>query len=68
LPEGELILPGRLRFQQCSASLCEPPQTITFELPLTLQPFVISDRDRELREQRSSPGRGTSPADNQLLR
>ena len=68
LPEGELILPGRLRFQQCSENLCEPPQTIAFELHLTLQPFVISDRDRELRERRSSPGRGTSSADDQLLR
>jgi hypothetical protein len=52
LPEGELILPGRLRFQQCSEHLCEPPQTIAFELPLILQPFVISDRDRALSEQR----------------
>jgi hypothetical protein len=50
LPEGELILPGCLRFQQCSESLCEPPQTIAFELPLTLQPFVISDRDRNLKQ------------------
>jgi hypothetical protein len=54
LPEGQLILPGRLRFQQCSENLCEPPQTIEFELLLTLQPFVISDRDRELIKQRSS--------------
>lgn len=53
LLEGELILPGRLRLQQCSESLCEPPQTIAFELPLTLQPFLVSDRDRELRGQRS---------------
>lgn len=54
LTEGELILPGRLRFQQCSESLCEPPQTIEFELPLTLQPFVVSDRDRKLLEPRNS--------------
>jgi hypothetical protein len=54
LPEGELILPGRLRFQQCSENLCEPPQTIAFELPLILQPFLVSDRDRELLEQRNS--------------
>jgi hypothetical protein len=53
-PEGELILPGRLRFQQCSENLCEPPQTIAFELSLTLQPFLVSDRDPELRGQ-SSP-------------
>jgi hypothetical protein len=54
LPEGELILPGRLRFQQCSENLCEPPQTVEFKLPLTLQSFLISDRDRELIKQRSS--------------
>jgi hypothetical protein len=54
LPEGELILPGRLRFQQCRENLCEPPQTIAFELPLILEPFLVSDRERELRGQRSS--------------
>jgi hypothetical protein len=54
LPEGELILPGRLRFQQCSETVCEPPQTIAFELPLTLGPFLISERDRKLLEKKSS--------------
>lgn len=54
LPEGKLILPGRLRFQQCSENLCEPPQTVPFDLPLTLQPFLVSGRERELRGQCSS--------------
>jgi len=56
LPEGELTLPGRLRFQACSQTICEPPQTITFHLPLTLQHFVISERDRELFERKGSTG------------
>jgi hypothetical protein len=54
LPEGELVLPGRLRFQQCRDDVCEPPQTIPFTLPLTLQPFVVSDRDRELLARKNS--------------
>lgn len=45
LPEGKLVLPGRLSFQQCSDTVCEPPQTLPFELALTLEPFVISERD-----------------------
>ena len=53
LPAGELILAGSLRFQQCSESVCEPPETIHFELPVTLEPFLISDRDRQLAKQKS---------------
>jgi Disulphide bond corrector protein DsbC/AhpC/TSA family len=45
LPEGKLVLPGRLSFQQCSDTLCLPPQVLPFELALTLEPFVISERD-----------------------
>ncbi len=48
LPEGRLVLQGRLVFQQCSDTVCEPPDTISFELPLTLEPFMISERDKEL--------------------
>lgn len=54
LPEGELILAGKLRFQQCSENVCEPPQTISFELRLILAPFVISERDKRLRDQQDS--------------
>lgn len=50
LPEGELTLPGRLRFQQCSEEVCEPPQTIPFSLSLTLNPFVISERDSQMQK------------------
>ena len=39
LPEGELILSGYLRFHACSQTVCEPPQTVTCALPLTLKPF-----------------------------
>jgi hypothetical protein len=54
LPEGELILSGYLPFQACSQTVCEPPQTVTCALPLTLQPFLISERDRELLERKAS--------------
>lgn len=42
LPEGRLVLPGRLTFQQCSDTICEPPETMPFELALTLEPFVVA--------------------------
>lgn len=45
LPEGKLALPGRLCFQQCSDTVCEPPQVEPFELALTLEPFLVSERD-----------------------
>ncbi len=47
IPEGRLVLPGRLEFQQCSDTVCEPPETMSFELALTLEPFMISERDKE---------------------
>jgi peroxiredoxin len=50
LPEGELVLSGRLVVQQCSDTVCEPPQTVPFELALHIEPFVISDRERLLLE------------------
>ena len=55
-PEGQLILQGQLRFQQCSENVCEPPQTIPFTLALTLAPFLTSDRDRALSKTQSSKG------------
>jgi hypothetical protein len=48
LPEGRLVLKGRLAFQQCGETVCEPPQTIPFELAVQVEPFVISDRERLL--------------------
>jgi len=47
LPEGRLTLEGRLECQQCSDTVCEPPETISFELALTLEPFMISERDKK---------------------
>ena len=41
---GNTNLSGRLRFQQCSDTVCEPPQTIPFELPLTIGVFVDAER------------------------
>jgi hypothetical protein len=47
LPEGRLALQGRLEFQPCSETVCEHPQTLPFELGLTLEPFLISERDKK---------------------
>ncbi len=49
LPDGVLTLRGSLGFQLCSETVCEPPETVPFELPLTLEPFLISDHDRKSR-------------------
>jgi DsbC/DsbD-like thiol-disulfide interchange protein len=44
--KGEMIKPGpyeikgTLRFQACSDTVCEPPQTIEFSLPLTVDGYV----------------------------
>ncbi len=50
LPNRPLVLPGRLAFQQCSDTVCEPPETKSFELALTLQPFMVSEQDKKLLE------------------
>jgi hypothetical protein len=42
LDAGATALSGQLRFQQCSATICEPPETIPFELPLTLERFMVA--------------------------
>jgi peroxiredoxin len=42
LDAGKTTLSGQVRFQQCSETVCEPPETIPFELPLTLEPFVVA--------------------------
>jgi hypothetical protein len=33
---------GRLNFQRCSDAVREAPQTIRFEVPLTLEPFMVA--------------------------
>lgn len=39
---GEITLRGQMRFQQCGESVCEAPETVPFELGLTLQPFLVA--------------------------
>jgi hypothetical protein len=42
LDAGRIKLSGQARFQQCSDAICEAPETIGFELPLTLKPFMVA--------------------------
>jgi hypothetical protein len=42
LDAGPVTLSGQVRFQQCSDTVCEPPETIPFELPLTLETFLVA--------------------------
>ncbi len=46
LDAGKIVLSGRVRFQQCCDTTCEPPETIPFELPLTLEPFMDATRSK----------------------
>jgi peroxiredoxin len=46
LDVGKIILAGRVSFQQCSDTVCEAPETIAFELPLTLEPFMDAPRSK----------------------
>jgi hypothetical protein len=41
LEAGRIVLSGKLCFQSCSNTVCEAPQTIIFELPLTIEPFIV---------------------------
>lgn len=34
---GDYSIPGTLRFQQCNDAMCKMPQTVHFELPITIQ-------------------------------
>ena len=45
---GTAVLSGKLRFQQCSETVCEPPQTISFELPLTIERFMDAERKKQV--------------------
>jgi hypothetical protein len=38
---GQFVLSGKLHFQQCSDTVCEAPETVAFELPLTIEPFMV---------------------------
>jgi len=39
LPAGEHQLAGKLKFQECNDQICKLPQTVGFEIPLTIQPI-----------------------------
>ena len=40
LAAGQIMLSGQLQFQQCTETVCEPPETVPFRLPLTLEVFI----------------------------
>jgi hypothetical protein len=40
---GKTVLSGQLRIQQCSDTICEAPETIPFELPLTIEVFMDAE-------------------------
>ena len=46
LDAGKIMLSGCVRFQQCSDTICEAPETISFELRLALQPFMVAIRSK----------------------
>jgi hypothetical protein len=39
---GPIKLAGQLRFQACSETVCEAPTSLGFELPLTIEPFLVA--------------------------
>jgi peroxiredoxin len=42
LDAGLTTLSGEVQFQQCSENVCEPPETLAFELSLNLKPFMVA--------------------------
>ena len=40
LMPGNHKLAGVIEFQECNDALCKPPQSVRFELPLTIEPMV----------------------------
>jgi len=42
LDAGKTMLSGLVRFQQCSETVCEAPETVPLELPVTLEPFMVA--------------------------
>jgi DsbC/DsbD-like thiol-disulfide interchange protein len=38
---GRIVLSGRVCFQQCSDTVCEAPEAVPFELPLTIEQFMV---------------------------
>lgn len=46
LPEGQHTLRGRVEFQQCGESVCEPPESVAFELPIRLGRFLVAEQKK----------------------
>jgi hypothetical protein len=46
IESGKTVLSGQLNFQQCTDTLCDPPQSIPFELPLTIEVFRDAERKK----------------------
>jgi AhpC/TSA family len=44
LEDGQIVLSGHVRFQRCGDTTCEPPENLPFELPLTLESFMVAPR------------------------
>ena len=38
---GRMTLSGQLRYQQCSETVCEAPETVPFKVALEIQPFMV---------------------------
>ncbi len=53
LDEGETILSGHVRFQQCSETICEAPEALPFKLRLKLEPFMDATRSMKVRASQS---------------
>jgi DsbC/DsbD-like thiol-disulfide interchange protein len=40
LPTGQQKLAGELNFQECNDNICKLPQSLRFEIPITIDPYV----------------------------
>lgn len=43
MAEGAAAVSGELRFQSCTDTVCEPPQAVKFQVPLTIGRFVKAE-------------------------
>jgi hypothetical protein len=43
MESGITALRGKLRFQLCSETVCEPPEAVELELPLKIEPFLVAE-------------------------
>ena len=40
LPAGEQMLKGTLNFQECNDKICKLPQSVRFQIPIKVDPYV----------------------------